>query len=79
MSERRKMPIDEVRLGNEYNPQDIEDIINANLWPSLDCKVCGEKHLAAIRKTRDSKQGGEFEFVEAECPNRPAEGKPAEE
>jgi hypothetical protein len=60
----------EVRKGGVYNAFEVKQIISEDKWPMLDCKACGGSHIAAIRKIRESQQGGEFEFVEAECPNR---------
>jgi hypothetical protein len=64
---------EEIILGHPYNPQQIEDIIMENRWPNVRCKVCGGMHFAAIRKIMNTLQGGEFEFVDPECPNAPAE------
>jgi|AP12_2_1047962.scaffolds.fasta_scaffold18527_1 hypothetical protein len=63
----------DVRKGGIYNAWEVHQIISEDKWPMLECKTCGASHLAAIRKNRDSRQGGEFEFVEAECANRPTE------
>jgi hypothetical protein len=71
--------VDDARIGSQHNQQQMEDIITEKRWPKVLCKVCGETHLAAIRKVMETKQGGEFEFVEPECPNRPAGDNPAEE
>lgn len=64
---------EEVLIGHPYNPQQVEDIIMSNRWPKVECKVCGGEHPAAIQKTMETKQGGEFEFVAPECPGVPPE------
>ncbi len=69
----KRAPVQKACIGSEHNTQEIEEIIMDNRWPKADCRVCGGVHLAAIRKIRDTLQGGEFQFVEPECPNVPAE------
>lgn len=67
-----RAPVNEARIGSQHNPSEIENIIMTKRWPKAQCKVCGKMHLAAIRKIVDTLQGGEFEFVEPECPSREA-------
>jgi len=62
-----------VEKGGVYSSKEIEEVITDRLWPRFECATCGGTHLAAIRKIRDSLQGGHFEFVDAECPQAPGE------
>ena len=63
----------EIVVGHHYNSKEIEDAIQSDRWPMVDCKVCGGRHLAAILKVIDTREGGVFEFVAPACPNVPAE------
>jgi hypothetical protein len=65
----------EIKEGKVFTGDSIEQIILSNMWPKMDCKVCGSSHLAAIRKTIDSREGGMYEFVEGRCPNVSAAGE----
>ncbi len=67
--------MEDVRKGAVYNAFEVKQIVVEKKWPMLDCKTCGGSHLAAIRKVRESQQGGAFDFVEAECPNRSGEAQ----
>jgi len=64
-----RAPVHEAKVGSRHNAEEIEEIILSNRWPQAQCKACGKMHVAAIRKVLDTPQGGEFEFVEPECPN----------
>jgi len=62
-----------VTKGGMYNPKEMEEIVVEKLWPRFECAACGGTHLAAVRKIRDSLQGGVFEFVDAQCPQASGE------
>lgn len=68
-----RAPIREACIGSEHSAGMIEEIILQKRWPKTQCKVCGQMHLAAIQKVRNSELGGEFMFVEPDCPNAPTE------
>lgn len=74
----KRAQVTDVSVGSQHNSADIETIINEDRWPKAECKVCGESHLCAIMKVVDTLEGGEYKFVESECPNRPGAEKPAE-
>lgn len=62
-----------ILVGQHYNVKQIEEAIQSDRWPSVECKACGGSHPAAIRKVQDTQEGGVFEFVAPECPNAQAE------
>jgi len=64
-----RAPMEEVRIGGQFNAAEIQSIILEQRWPRAKCKTCGNTHDASIRKVCESEQGGEFQFCEPECPN----------
>jgi len=64
---------EEILVGHPYNSKQIEDAIQSDRWPMVECKICGGTPAAAIRQVSDTREGGVFEFVAPECTKAPSE------